>query len=272
MKLLFAWALVALAAASCAAAQQRPELVAANAALLTQASADPAAAFQSWSSLHGKSHAIDYALRLSIFTKNVQFILDHNERHATQLALNEFADLSWDEFRTQGLGLAPVNQTARLARAASGSFSYESTVPPSSIDWRAKNAVARVKNQGACGSCWAFSTTGAIEGGSARPSRRPARPCAHARTHARARRPPSAAPALPRWRRRQRNQDRRAGGAERAGAGGLRQGVQHGCARPPPAARRLSALPQRPAPGPAAAPPGASANRAAAAAQAAVAA
>ncbi|KAL9273572.1 Cysteine protease XCP1-like protein, partial [Drosera capensis] len=78
------------------------------------------------------------------------------------LGLNEFSDMTHDEFKSRYLGL---NAGLPKSGKPSNEFTYRDMVDlPKSIDWRKKGAVAPVKNQGSCGSCWAFWTVAAVEG------------------------------------------------------------------------------------------------------------
>lgn len=108
--------------------------------------------FESWVSKHGKTYeSIEEKLhRFEIFKDNLKHIDQRNKETTSYwLGLNEFADLSHEEFKNQYLGLKP--ELSRT-RGSSRDFSYREVVDlPKSVDWRKKGAVAPVKNQGSCG-------------------------------------------------------------------------------------------------------------------------
>ena len=100
--------------------------------------------------------------RFSVFRENFRNIITHNadRNQSFTMGVNQFTDLTPDEFKAQMIrGLkAPVGSFG------CGSFSNSASGAPASIDWRTKGAVTTVKDQGQCGSCWTFSSTGAMEG------------------------------------------------------------------------------------------------------------
>eukprot|EP00245_Coleochaete_scutata_P007951 TRINITY_DN2377_c0_g1_i3.p1 TRINITY_DN2377_c0_g1~~TRINITY_DN2377_c0_g1_i3.p1 ORF type:complete len:299 (+),score=54.01 TRINITY_DN2377_c0_g1_i3:70-966(+) len=121
--------------------------------------------FERWALQHGRNYVDEQEVRFQIFKDNVLYIHSHNKlAESYKLGLNEFADLTHDEFKVHRLGLK-LDEENSLARQQKGrKFSHENVEAPESVDWREKGAVTKVKNQRQCGSCWAFSTTGSVEG------------------------------------------------------------------------------------------------------------
>ncbi|KAL3640291.1 hypothetical protein CASFOL_015259 [Castilleja foliolosa] len=107
--------------------------------------------------------------RFEIFKDNLKFIDEHNSNgnRTYKVGLNQFADLTNEEYTAVYLGTRRSDATRRFVKSRSGSQRYAfhgGEELPESVDWRKKGAVAPIKNQGTCGSCWAFSTVAAVEG------------------------------------------------------------------------------------------------------------
>jgi C1A family cysteine protease len=114
-----------------------------------------------------KTYELDeFFNRFNIFKTNLHKIYSHNTASKSfTMEINQFADLTADEFQDKHItdGIFE-NRHTFLRSLNTPSEDIDVSSLPSEVNWVTKGAVTDVKNQGQCGSCWAFSTTGALEG------------------------------------------------------------------------------------------------------------
>ncbi|XP_047947058.1 ervatamin-B-like [Salvia hispanica] len=121
--------------------------------------------YNTWLKQHGKTYYSkdEWNMRFGIYQSNLKFINFVNAQNLSYtLTDNEFADMTSFEFQTTYLGYK--SRGRQLPDNQQHSFEVDNHAVPSSIDWRRKGAVSSIKNQDSCGSCWAFSALGAVEG------------------------------------------------------------------------------------------------------------
>lgn len=120
-------------------------------------------AWKSWKMQHGRAYGnnAEEQYRFKVFQDNMKLINESNSvaGRTHRLGLNKFADLTGAEFKRQYTGLKGAN-----LKKSGNTVRFSEVNTPDSVDWREHGAVNAVKDQGQCGSCWAFSTIAAVEG------------------------------------------------------------------------------------------------------------
>jgi C1A family cysteine protease len=112
---------------------------------------------------HGKFYitAAEFEARSALFATADELIESHNSTNASYtLGHNFFSDMTVEE-RSKMLGRLPETQMRKFAKAP---VMLDDTALPDSIDWRELGAVNPIRDQGQCGSCWAFSSVCSMEG------------------------------------------------------------------------------------------------------------
>jgi len=121
--------------------------------------------FMTYTAKHGKSYSTmeEFGMRHARWNRAEAYIREHNEKNGSanyQVGHNQFSDYTESEYNTM-LGYKATKKAPQPKVEVSAA---KIKALPANVDWRDLNAVNPVKNQGQCGSCWAFATAAILEG------------------------------------------------------------------------------------------------------------
>ncbi|XP_038680852.1 ervatamin-B [Tripterygium wilfordii] len=117
--------------------------------------------YENWLARHGRTYKgeDEWQLRFKIYKANVQFIdYINSQNYSFKLTDNQFADMTSEEFKSIYLGFRTKHHHSTKKQSVE-----KGTDLPATVDWRNNGAVTPIKNQGNCGSCWAFSAVATVE-------------------------------------------------------------------------------------------------------------